>query len=101
VLLSVRVAANVGRRAQHKENGIITKFDSKGHVYPQFMKWKNDLEIFDHAPHCLEAFITEVRQRRAYVLPPLKRFPSTCTPFIRIEFILSSGTTHALPPSKK
>jgi hypothetical protein len=103
VLLSVRVASNVMRRAQSlKENGIISKFDSKGHAYHQFMKWKNELEIFDRGPECLEAFMTEVRQRRACVPPPTpKIFPSICTPFIRIEFMLSPGTTDASPPSKK
>jgi hypothetical protein len=61
ILLSARAAQNVVVKARKK--GVIHQFDTMGSV---FTKWTTDLETFDHAPRCLEAFLTEVRQRRSY-----------------------------------
>jgi hypothetical protein len=61
LLLNVRAAQNLMVKARKK--GVIYQFDTLGSV---FMKWKTDLETFDHAPRCLDAFLMEVRQRRAY-----------------------------------
>jgi hypothetical protein len=61
ILLSVRFAQTVLVTARKK--GILHLFDSMGGV---FMKWRTDLETLDRAPECLDAFLAEVRQRRAY-----------------------------------
>jgi hypothetical protein len=61
ILLSARAAQNIVVKARKK--GVIHQFDTMGSV---FMKWYTDLETFDHAPRCLDAFLTEVRQRRWY-----------------------------------
>lgn len=61
ILLAARAAQNIVVKARKK--GVIHQFDTMGSV---FMRWRADLETFDHAPLCLEAFLTEVRQRRSY-----------------------------------
>jgi hypothetical protein len=61
ILLGARAAQNLVVKARKK--GVIHQFDTMGSV---FMKWNTDLETFDHAPRCLEAFLAEVRQRRSY-----------------------------------
>ena len=61
IFLSVRAAQNIMVKA--KKQGTIHHFETLGNV---FMEWRRHIEIFDHAPQCLEAFLHEVRQRRAY-----------------------------------
>ena len=61
IFLSVKAAQVIMVKA--KKEGTIHNFDAMGNV---FMKWRRDIEIFEHSPVCLDAFLTEVRQRRAY-----------------------------------
>jgi hypothetical protein len=49
--------------AKAQKKGIIHQFNTMGAV---FTKWTTDLETFEHAPECLDAFLVEVRKRRSY-----------------------------------